>query len=1298
MKISRPRFRQSDCGGVWCGLPIWLAAAILAVPCLAADAVKPLAVADIKHTGPVDFEKEILPILRSNCLACHNVSAAESELVMETPRMMQKGGVSGPAVVPGKADESLVFKLAAHSEEPLMPPADNDRNAHNLSPEQLGLLRLWINEGATGEVLGSGPIAWQPLPAGFHPIYAVAVAPDGSHAAAACANQIFIYDVASRREVGRLKDPNLLAAGQADGGSPSQSDLAHIDAVQSLAFSPDGERLASGAFRTVNIWRRPHNERIVDLAAADADVTSLAVSPNGAVAAIGETSGRIHLNDVATGKRLRTLQGHGGSVSALTFNAGGDRLLSGSIDRTVRMWDVADGREIGTLSTPAPVTALALLLEGAQIAVATDDNLIRTWPLPGPLPAVSADAAAQPVSPPPIKQFNGHSAPITSMVPFDAKGNRLFSGSHDGTARIWDAAGGNEVANYNDGGPITAVAVRPDGKRAATASEFGRVKLWNTENGQLVAQIAAERSVTGSIDRLRVAVDLAKRRSLNAKADLAQVIKDRDAEREAVYAAVLEVAKTDVEAKKKTAAVTQPQADHQKAQAALATLKADLATAEDVKKKLVEAAAATAAATAAAAAAAAPAPPAAVPATEEEKKTADEEAKKAEEAKKKADETKKKADDEAMKKADAAIADLANKIKAAEAEATKTETASKKATTEKTTAEQAHAAAKVTLTRAQESTQKAEQKIPPVRAEYEALKLSEKMATDELAMAERVVEIRVKRIKDLEDRRSSAEKLVRETGAQVKAAAAAEKKAADAAAAQAAVEAQQAAALAFTEANAALETASTSAMDAEMKAMTLVQQTTDMKGMAERNATEVEEQLKAAATAGDATAKALTAAEEKLKQAKDDDAKTLAAAEVTNAVEKKRAADAEVADATGRKTAIAAAKAAAEQQVVAVQAQAGQIQEAAKQALATATTKLGEVTGKVQSADAAAGGMQARMETAMHQRVRASLAMAEQRRPIRSVAFSPDGLQAAMAGDDGVIRVFASETGQVLDPITGQKGGVIATTFVGTGRLLSMAADKSLVVWNTLAPWVLERRLGTVDSTQAFVDRVSALDFSPDGRLLATGGGTASRSGELKLWDVETGILVRAIAEPHSDAVLCLQFSPDGKQVASGAADRFMKVFDVETGTFVKSFEGHGQHVLGVSWRADGRVLATGGADKAIKIWDFRAGEVIRSLPVLTKEVTAVRYVGASDNFLAAAGDKTVSTRNSDGGSGQAYAGSTDYVYAVGASTMGNVVVAGGEDGVVRIWNQQGQPITTFTPRPPQPVPGRPGNPGDPGS
>ena len=1242
----------------------WLAA-LLSAPVFAAEPPKPLAIADVTHTGPVDFEKEILPILRSNCLACHNVSVAESELVLETPRMILKGGVSGPAVVPGKADDSLLFTMSAHREEPVMPPADNDRNAHNLSPEQLGLLRLWINEGAAGEVTGTGPIAWQPLPASLHPIYAVAVSPDGSHAAAACANQVLVYEVPTRREIGRLKDPELLAAIRATGTSSAQTDIAHLtdiarladiahmDTVQSLAFSPDGERLASGSFRTVSIWRHPHNVRIAELAAADADVACMAVSPDGAVAAIGETGGTIHLDDVATRKRLRTLTGHGEGVSALAFNAAGDRLLSGSLDRTVRMWNVADGKEIGVLQSPAPVTAIALVLEGTQVAVATDDNLIRTWPLPTPQ---AAGAAA----PQPIKQFAGHAARITSLVPIDAKATRLLSGSHDGTARIWDAAGGNQVGSYDDGGPITAVAVRPDGKRIATACEFGRVKLWNAENNQLITEIAAERPVASTVNRLRVAVDLAKQRALNAKADLAQVIKDRDAEREAIYAAVLEVAKTDVEAKKKTDAVTQPRADHTKAQETLAKLKADFTAAEDAKKKLVEATATP------------PAEPAAT--TDDEKKAA---------------EAKKKADAEALKKAEAAVVDLTNKVKAAETEATKAEAAAMKADTEKTTAEQAHAAAKVTVTRAQESTQKAEQKIPPVRVEYETLKLAEKTAVDELAMAERVVEVRGKRIKDLESRRSSAEKLVRDTAAQLKATAVAEKaekNEADAAAAQAAIEAQQAAAKAFADANAALEAANESAMDAEMKAMTLVQQTTDMKGMAERNATEVEEQVKAATITQDAAAKALAAAEEKLKQAKDDNAKTLAAAEATNATEKKRAADTELAEATARKTAAATTKTAAEQQVVAVEAQAGQLREAAKQALAAATTTLGEVTGKVQSADAAAGSGQARMETAMHQRIRASLAMAEQRRPVRSLAFSPDGIQAAMAGDDGEIRLFSSETGQLLDPITGQGGAVIAATFVGTGRLLSMAANKSLVVWNTLAPWVLERRLGAIDSPQVFVDRVTALDFSPDGRLLATGGGVPSRSGELKVWDVETGSIVREITEPHSDAVLCLQFSPDGRQVASGAADRFTKVFDVETGKFVKSFEGHGQHVLGVSWRADGRVLATGSADKSIKLWDVRAGEVLRSLPALTKEVTAVRFIGATDNFLAAAGDKTVTTRTSEGGTGQAYTGSTDYVYAVSANTMGTVIVAGGEDGVVRIWDQKGQPITTFTPRPPLPA------------
>src|SRR5690606_18653551 len=109
-------------------------------------------------------------------------------------------------------------------------------------------------------------------------------------------------------------------------------------------------------------------------------------------------------------------------------------------------------------------------------------------------------------------------------------------------------------------------------------------------------------------------------------------------------------------------------------------------------------------------------------------------------------------------------------------------------------------------------------------------------------------------------------------------------------------------------------------------------------------------------------------------------------------------------------------------------------------------------------------------------------------------------------------------------------------------------------------------------------DRVTALDFSPAGDLLATGGGAPSRGGELKLWNVATGQLEREILDAHSDTVLAIEFSPDGKYLATCGADRFMKVFEVASGTLVKAFEGHTHHVLGVSWRADGRLLVTSGA------------------------------------------------------------------------------------------------------------------------
>ncbi|MGB0581202.1 MAG: c-type cytochrome domain-containing protein, partial [Limisphaerales bacterium] len=109
----------------------------------------------------VDFEKEILPILRANCLACHNTTKAKADLNLETPQLILKGGDSGPAVVPSKSAESLLFEVATHAEDPVMPPKGNKSGAKNFTPDQLALLKLWIDQGAKGEVKGFVEINWQ---------------------------------------------------------------------------------------------------------------------------------------------------------------------------------------------------------------------------------------------------------------------------------------------------------------------------------------------------------------------------------------------------------------------------------------------------------------------------------------------------------------------------------------------------------------------------------------------------------------------------------------------------------------------------------------------------------------------------------------------------------------------------------------------------------------------------------------------------------------------------------------------------------------------------------------------------------------------------------------------------------------------------------------------------------------------------------------------------------------------------------------------------------------------------------
>lgn len=260
--------------------------------------------------------------------------------------------------------------------------------------------------------------------------------------------------------------------------------------------------------------------------------------------------------------------------------------------------------------------------------------------------------------------------------------------------------------------------------------------------------------------------------------------------------------------------------------------------------------------------------------------------------------------------------------------------------------------------------------------------------------------------------------------------------------------------------------------------------------------------------------------------------------------------------------------------------------------------------------------------------------------------------------------------------------------FCGAAKAVAVGQEGQLVSLNLSRPWTLLKRLGAsgdqLDVTNSpFADRVTALSFSPDGTQLATGGGIPSRSGELLVWDWQKGEIVHSHSDAHSDVVLAIAFSPEGSHLLTGGADRFMRLVDVASGEVVVTFEGHTDHVLAVAWAADGLTAASGSADTSVKLWDRIDGSQKRTITTAGKQVTDLNFVGVGDHVASSSGDAQI--RLFESGNGRHYRSfnsKTDYLYSLDVSRDETLMIGGGQQGSLRLWNAKtGQEIIVLPPR-----------------
>ena len=295
-----------------------------------------------------------------------------------------------------------------------------------------------------------------------------------------------------------------------------------------------------------------------------------------------------------------------------------------------------------------------------------------------------------------------------------------------------------------------------------------------------------------------------------------------------------------------------------------------------------------------------------------------------------------------------------------------------------------------------------------------------------------------------------------------------------------------------------------------------------------------------------------------------------------------------------------------------------------------------------------------------------------------SLSLSTDGALLIESLPDGGLRLWSTRSGQWLEDLPSTPKSSLASHVQKGALLLTTQDKKAQLVELPGTSWTLEKTLGDGIEATPFVDRVSALSFSPDGRHLLTGTGVPSRDGEIALWDTQNWDRVRVNDQAHHDTITAFAFSPDGTQFASGGTDQMVRVFDIASLEEVKVFEGHTSHVLDVAWNPDNLTLASSGADLEAKIWDFEETRQKSKVEGFGKEVSAVAFLGASGSLVTASGDKTLKVANQPlPGAG------VTFLHTAEVSGDGKTIIAGGQDGVLRVWDSAAKKLThSFAPKP----------------
>jgi serine/threonine protein kinase len=217
----------------------------------------------------------------------------------------------------------------------------------------------------------------------------------------------------------------------------------------------------------------------------DGWVRSVAVSPDGNTALSGGDDATVRLWDLATGREVRRLTAHEGAVMSVAFAPGGRLAVSGSWDGTVRVWDLNNGMQVRRLAgTCKEVKCVLFGPDTRRVFAACSDHLIHRWDM----------ETGREIAP-----LEGHADLVQSLA-LTPDGRHLISGGDDGTVRVWDMAGGRELhcfVGHTD--TVACVCSAPDGASVLSASSDKTVRQWDRSGGRELRRLVGHANWVNSV-------------------------------------------------------------------------------------------------------------------------------------------------------------------------------------------------------------------------------------------------------------------------------------------------------------------------------------------------------------------------------------------------------------------------------------------------------------------------------------------------------------------------------------------------------------------------------------------------------------------------------------------------------------------------------------------------------------------------------------------------------------------------------------------------------------------------------